>query len=130
MATTTKKTTTKKKKRLVPEGNAYVKASYNNTIVTLTDTEGNVISWSSSGAKGFKGARKSTPYAAQMAAEDAAEKSQMYGLQKVNVFIKGVGPGREQAVRGLSAAGLDLLSIIDTTGIPHNGCRQKKTRRT
>ncbi len=126
----TKKTSKKSKKKLVEEGNAYIQASYNNTIVTLTEKNGDVLSWSSSGSNGFKGARKSTPYAAQVSAENAAEKAKVFGLQRVSVYVKGVGSGRVQAVRGLVTSGLDLLSITDITPIPHNGCRKKKTRRT
>lgn len=125
----TKKTSKKSKKKLVEEGNAYIQASYNNTIVTLTEKNGDVLSWSSSGSNGFKGARKSTPYAAQVSAENAAEKAKVFGLQRVSVYVKGVGSGRVQAVRGLITSGLDLLSITDTTPVPHNGCRKKKTRR-
>ena len=126
----TKKTSKKSKKKLVEEGNAYIQASYNNTIVTLTEKNGDVLSWSSSGSNGFKGARKSTPYAAQVSAENAAEKAKVFGLQRVSVYVKGVGSGRVQAVRGLVTSGLDLLSITDITPVPHNGCRKKKTRRT
>ena len=118
-----------KKRRIVEIGNAYVQASYNNTIVTITEINGDVIAWSSSGASGFKGARKATPYAAQISAENAAEKAKVFGLARVHVHIKGVGSGREQAVRGLVSSGLDILSISDLTPIPHNGCRQKKSRR-
>jgi len=126
----TKKISKKSKKKLVEEGNAYIQASYNNTIVTLTEKNGDVLSWSSSGSNGFKGARKSTPYAAQVSAENAAEKAKVFGLRRVSVYVKGVGSGRVQAVRGLVTRGLDLLSITDITPIPHNGCRKKKTRRT
>ncbi len=119
----------KAKKRSVPEGNAHIQASYNNTIVTLTEPNGDVIAWSSAGGSGFKGARKATPYAAQVAAENAVEKSKAYGLSRVHVYVKGVGTGREQAIRGLTASGLDLISINDITPIPHNGCRKEKTRR-
>ncbi len=124
-----KKVVKKAKRRVVPQGKAFIHASYNNTIVTLTEPNGNVLSWSSSGSNGFKGARKSTPYAAQVSAEAAVEKAKPYGLEKVSVFVKGVGTGRDQAIRGLVAAGLNLISITDTTPIPHNGCRQKKQRR-
>jgi len=117
------------KRRSVPLGNAYVRASYNNTIVTLTEPNGDVIAWGSAGASGFKGARKATPYAAQIAAENAAEKAKAYGLKKVHVYVKGVGSGREQAIRGLVSSGIDLISINDVTPIPHNGCRKKKQRR-
>ena len=119
----------KARRRNVPEGNAYVQASYNNTIVTLAEPNGNVIAWSSAGASGFKGARKATPYAAQISAENAAEKAKVYGLEKVHVYVKGVGTGREQAIRGLVASGLNIISINDLTPIPHNGCRKKKKRR-
>ena len=119
----------KSKRRNVPLGNAYVQASYNNTIVTLTDDNGNVLSWASAGASGFKGARKATPYAAQVSAENAAEKAKVYGLERIHVYVNGVGSGREQAIRGLVSSGLDLISISDLTPIPHNGCRKKKARR-
>lgn len=119
----------KSKRRNVPLGNAYVQASYNNTIVTLTDPTGNVLSWASAGGSGFKGARKATPYAAQVSAENAAEKAKIYGLERIHVFVNGVGSGREQAVRGLVSSGLDLISISDLTPMPHNGCRKKKARR-
>lgn len=119
----------KTKRRSVPQGKAYINASYNNTIVTLTDPDGNVIGWSSTGASGFKGTKKATPFAAQTAAENAAEKAKVYGLEKIEVFVKGVGAGREQAARGLHTAGLKIESITDTTPIPHNGCRPKKERR-
>lgn len=126
----TKKPVKKSKKKFVEEGHAFVQASYNNTIVTLTEPNGDVLSWSSSGSNGFKGARKSTPYAAQISAENAAEKAKVFGLQRVHVYVKGVGSGRVQAVRGLSSSGLDILSITDKTPVPHNGCRKKNTRRT
>ncbi len=119
----------KAKKRNVPEGNAFVQASYNNTIVTLTEPGGDVIAWSSSGACGFKGARKSTPYAAQISAENAADKAKIHGLERVHVYVKGVGTGREQAIRGLVASGINIISINDITPVPHNGCRKKKQRR-
>ena len=125
-----KKPVKKAKKKFVEEGKAFVQASYNNTIVTLTEDSGDVLSWSSSGSNGFKGARKSTPYAAQVSAENAAEKAKVFGLKRVHVFVKGVGSGRVQAVRGLASSGLDILSITDKTPVPHNGCRKKKTRRT
>ncbi|MFA6917266.1 MAG: 30S ribosomal protein S11 [Candidatus Gracilibacteria bacterium] len=120
---------TKSKRRSVIVGNAYINASYNNTIITLTEPNGDTISWASAGASGFKGTRKSTPYAAQVAAEKAVEKAKVFGLQKVHVFVKGVGTGREQSIRGLVASGLDLISINDVTPVPHNGCRKKKQRR-
>ena len=119
----------KVKRRIVTEGKAYINASYNNTLVTLTDEDGNVLAWSSSGANGFKGARKATPYAAQVAAESAVEKAKDYGLQKVRVYVKGVGTGRDQGIRGLIAGGLELLTIEDLTSMAHNGCRKKKPRR-
>jgi len=125
-----KKIKKKKARRSVVNGCAYIYASYNNTIVTITDEMGEVISWSSAGANSFKGARKATPYAAQVAAENAAEKAKnSCGLEKVKVFIKGVGPGREQAIRGLHACKLNLLQIVDNTSIPHGGCRKKKPRK-
>ncbi len=124
------KGTKKKVRRSVISGIANISASFNNTIVTIADEEGNTLSWCSSGTAGFKGARKSTPYAAQVAAEKAAETAKIStGLERVQVYVKGVGPGREQAVRGLHAAGLDLTAIIDRTPIAHGGCRPKKPRR-
>lgn len=129
MAEKTAKTSSKKVKRAVPEANVYITASYNNTLMSLTDPAGNLIAQASAGANGFKGSRKSTPYAATVTAEKLIEKAQPYGVEKVRVFIKGVGTGREQAVRGLQAAGLELIAIFDTTPMPHNGCRKKKSRR-
>jgi len=119
----------KKIKRSVPEAHVYITASYNNTLLSLTDPDGNVLAQSSAGANGFKGSRKSTPYAATITAEKLMEKVAPYGVEKVRVFIKGVGSGREQAVRGLQAAGVELIAIFDTTPTPHNGCRKKKARR-
>ncbi|NQT49223.1 30S ribosomal protein S11 [Candidatus Kuenenbacteria bacterium] len=121
----------KKKKvyRQVTVGAAYIKATYNNTIVSLTDQAGNVISFSSAGANGFRGPKKATPYAATVIVRDAAEKAKPYGLKDVNVFVRGVGMGRESAVRALNANGLNVLSIKDVTPIPHNGCRKRKPRR-
>ncbi|MBI5414783.1 30S ribosomal protein S11 [Candidatus Peregrinibacteria bacterium] len=119
----------KKIKRVVPEGRAYVSAGYNNTIVTMTDANGGVLAWGSSGAAGFKGARKSTPYAAQMASQKAADAAKLYGLEKIHVTVNGIGPGREQAIRGLHLSGLEILSIVNRTPIPHNGCRRKKPRK-
>lgn len=124
-----KKVTKKVKRRNVPEGKAHIHASYNNTIVTLAEDNGNVLSWASSGSSGFKGARKSTPYAAQVAAENAVEKAKVFGLERVHVFVKGIGSGRDQAIRGLVGAGLDIISINDVTPVPHNGCRMRKQRR-
>ena len=129
MAAKTTKVKPKKIKQSVPEGNVYVTASYNNTLLTLTDATGNVLAQSSAGGCGFKGSRKATPYAATVAAEKLMEKASAYGVQKVNIFVKGVGTGREQAVRGLQSAGLELEAIFDTTPIPHNGCRKRKRRR-
>ena len=110
-------------------GQAHIKTSFNNTLVTLTDKEGNVIAWESAGAVGFKGSRKSTPFAAQVTAESAARKGMEHGLQKVEVFVRGPGSGRETAVRSLQAAGLEIISVKDVTPVPHNGCRPRKRRR-
>ncbi len=129
MADKVAKKNPKKIRRSVPEAKVYVTASYNNTIMSLTDGDGNVLCQASAGASGFKGSRKSTPYAATVTAEKLMEKASPYGVEKVQVFIKGVGTGREQAVRGLQAAGLELIAIFDTTPKPHNGCRKKKARR-
>jgi small subunit ribosomal protein S11 len=124
-----KRSIKKREKKLIPVGRAYVQATFNNTIVTLTDPQGNVISCSSSGTSGFKGSRKSTPYAAQMAATTAARKAMDAGLKQVEVFVKGPGSGREAAIRALQAAGLYVTSIRDVTPVPHNGCRPPKRRR-
>ncbi|MCC6704265.1 MAG: 30S ribosomal protein S11 [Thermomicrobiales bacterium] len=113
----------------IPRGKAYISATFNNTIVTLTDPTGAVIAWSSAGANGFKGSRKSTPYAAQVTAEQAARKAAEHGLRQVDVFVKGPGSGREMAIRSLQASGVQVISIADTTPIPHNGCRPPKRRR-
>ncbi len=122
--------TRKKEKRVIPVGRAYVQATYNNTIITLTDMQGNVISWASAGGEGFKGSRKSTPFAAQMAAKTAAQNAiTNAGLQNVEVFVKGPGIGREAAVRSLFQSGLNVTKIKDVTPVPHNGCRPKKRRR-
>ncbi len=121
--------TTSKKRRSIQKGKVYINASYNNTIVTITDESGDVIAWHSAGASGFKGTKKSTPYAAQVATEGAVEKAKVYGLEKVDVFVKGVGTGREQAIRALIANGLDIESIYDKTPIPHNGCRRPRPRK-
>jgi small subunit ribosomal protein S11 len=110
-------------------GQAHIKTSFNNTQVTLTDKEGNVIAWESAGSVGFKGSRKSTPFAAQVTAESCAKKGMEHGLQKVEVFVRGPGSGRETAVRSLQAAGLEIISVKDVTPIPHNGCRPRKRRR-
>ncbi|MER3436165.1 MAG: 30S ribosomal protein S11 [Chloroflexota bacterium] len=119
----------RRERKNVPRGRAYIQATFNNTIVTLTDPMGNVIAWSSAGANGFKGSRKSTPYAAQVAAEAAARKGMEHGLRQVDVFVKGPGAGREMAIRALQTAGVQVVSITDTTPIPHNGCRPPKRRR-
>ncbi|PKL14461.1 MAG: 30S ribosomal protein S11 [Spirochaetae bacterium HGW-Spirochaetae-8] len=119
----------RKVKKTVYEGNVYIQATFNNTIVTVTDLTGNAVSWASSGGLGFRGAKKSTPYAAQTAAETAAKKAMDYGLREVNVFVKGPGVGRESAIRTLGILGLKVRSIRDVTPIPHNGCRPRKTRR-
>lgn len=124
-----KKLKRKRTKKNVPVGVVHIHATFNNTIVSITDPMGNVLSWSSAGAKGFKGSRKSTPYAAQMAAEDAARKAQEHGVRNVSVVIKGPGAGRESALRALSSTGLRVSVIKDVTPIPHNGCRQPKRRR-
>ena len=119
----------KKEKRVVLNGKAYVNATFNNTIISFTDNDGNVLSWSSAGSKGFKGSRKSTPYAAQVAADDAAIKASEYGLKNIDVEVKGPGSGRETALRALQARGFKILSIKDASPIPHNGCRPPKRRR-
>ena len=116
-------------KKAPPQGQAHIQATFNNTIVTLTDTQGNVIAWGSSGAAGFKGSRKSTPYAAQLAAGNVAKVCMDAGMREVDVFIKGPGPGRESALRALQASGMRVRSITDITPIPHNGCRPRKKRR-
>jgi small subunit ribosomal protein S11 len=118
-----------KEKKNVANGVAHIHASFNNTIVTITDTTGNVITWSSSGSKGFKGSRKSTPFASQLAAETAAKKAMEHGMRQVEVYVKGPGTGRESAIRAIQAAGLEIVAIKDVTPIPHNGCRPPKRRR-
>ena len=119
----------RKEKKSVYEGNVYIQATFNNTIVTITDLNGNALSWASSGGLGFRGAKKSTPFAAQTVTETAVQKAVSYGLREVRVFVKGPGMGRENAVRALGALGLKVKSISDVTPIPHNGCRPRKTRR-
>ncbi|MAW01418.1 MAG: 30S ribosomal protein S11 [Candidatus Pelagibacter sp.] len=119
----------KKEKRTVISGRAFVNATFNNTIISITDNDGNVLSWSSAGSKGFKGSRKSTPYAAQVAADDAAIKASEYGLKNIDVEVKGPGSGRETALRALQARGFKIMSIKDSSPIPHNGCRPPKKRR-
>jgi small subunit ribosomal protein S11 len=125
-----KRTRTKKKERKnIPTGVVHIQSTFNNTIITVTDPGGNVVSWSSSGIHGFKGSRKSTPFAAQLAAEDAAKKAMEHGMRNVEVYVKGPGAGRESALRSLQAAGFNVLMIRDVTPIPHNGCRPPKRRR-
>lgn len=119
----------KKVKKSVADGIAHVHASFNNTIITITDRQGNALSWSTCGAQGFKGSRKSTPFAAQVAAEQAGKAAQEYGVKNLEVRIKGPGPGRESAVRALNAVGFKITSIADVTPVPHNGCRPPKKRR-
>lgn len=119
----------KKDRKNIDRGSAHIKSTFNNSIVTLTDINGNTLAWSSAGALGFKGSRKSTPYAAQMAAETAARDAMEHGLKSVEVYVKGPGSGREAAIRSLQAAGLEITLIKDVTPIPHNGCRPPKRRR-
>ena len=127
--TAKKKSFKKKEKKSVPMGIVYVQASFNNTIITITDRQGNALSWATSGGAGFKGSRKSTPFAAQVAAESAGKAAQECGVKNLEVRIKGPGPGRESAVRALNALGLKITSISDVTPVPHNGCRPPKRRR-
>ncbi|MBQ3407383.1 MAG: 30S ribosomal protein S11 [Lachnospiraceae bacterium] len=131
MAKVQRKTTNTKRKvkKNVEHGQAHIQSSFNNTIVTLTDARGNALSWASAGGLGFRGSRKSTPYAAQMAAETATKAALPHGLKTVEVFVKGPGSGREAAIRALSASGLQVVSIEDVTPVPHNGCRPPKRRR-
>ena len=129
MAKGSKKTRRKKEKKNIPSGVAHIQSTFNNTIVTITDGRGNTVSWSSAGTQGFKGSRKSTPYAAQMAAEDAAKKAMENGMRSVEVYVKGPGAGREAALRALQTAGFNVTLIRDVTPIPHNGCRPPKRRR-
>ena len=131
MAKTQKKTVTKKRRerKNIESGQAHISSTFNNTIVTLTDTKGNAISWASAGELGYRGSRKSTPFAAQMAAETAAKAAIEHGLKTVEVFVKGPGQGREAAIRALQVAGLNITLIKDVTPIPHNGCRPPKRRR-
>jgi len=125
-----KKTRTKKKeKKNITNGVVHIYSTFNNTIVSITDPAGNVLGWSSAGVQGFKGSRKSTPFAAQLAAEDAAKKAMEHGMKNVEVFVKGPGPGRESALRSLQATGFNIVIIKDVTPIPHNGCRSPKRRR-
>ncbi len=130
MANPVKKVVRKKKeKKNISTGVAHIQATFNNTMITITDPVGNVLAWSSSGSKGFKGSRKSTPFAAQIAAEDAAKKAQEHGVRTIEVYVKGPGSGRESALRALQAAGFSISLIRDVTAIPHNGCRPPKRRR-
>jgi len=129
MAKQARKTGKKKEKKNVPEGIVHIQSTFNNTIITITDLNGNVVAWSSSGTQGFKGSRKSTPFAAQMAAEDAVKKAKEQGMRRVQVYVKGPGSGRESALRSLQVAGFSISLIRDVTPIPHNGCRPPKRRR-
>ena len=121
--------TRRREKKNVPHGAAHIKSTFNNTIVTITDQQGNVIAWASSGHVGFKGSRKSTPFAAQLAAEACARRAMEHGVRKVDVLVRGPGSGRETAIRSLAAVGIEVVGIKDVTPIPHNGCRPKKRRR-
>lgn len=125
MAKTTKRAP-RAKRRNISAGRAYIHASYNNTIVTITDTDGNSVAWSSGGTIGYKGSKKGTPYAAQLAAADAVKKAQGFGMNIVDVVVRGSGSGREQAIRAIQASGIEVKSIMDDTPVPHNGCRPKK----
>lgn len=129
MARPTKKSGTKKSKRNVPNGVAHIRSTFNNTIVTISDTKGDVISWASAGSSGFKGAKKGTPFAAQTAADGAARRAIEQGMRQLEVMVSGPGAGRETAIRALQAAGLEITLIRDVTPIPHNGCRPPKRRR-
>jgi len=121
--------TRKKEKKNILSGIVHIQSTFNNTIITITDSAGNVIAWSSSGVQGFKGSRKSTPFAAQLAAENAAKKAMEHGMKEVEVYVKGPGAGRESALRSLQAAGFNIVKIKDVTPMPHNGCRPPKRRR-
>lgn len=128
MAKTVRKS--KKTRQIVQHGQAHIKASFNNTIISITDEKGNVLTWATGGSAGFKGARESTPYAAQITAEQAIEKAKtLHSIESVDVYVKGIGIGREQAIRGLISGGVELKAIYDITPIPHNGCRKKKVRK-
>ena len=130
MAAPKKKTRTRRReKKNVVHGVAHIKATFNNTIISISDPAGNVLSWASAGNVGFKGSRKSTPYAAQMAAEACSRRAQEHGVRRVDVFVKGPGSGRETAIRSLQASGLEVIAIKDVTPVPHNGCRPRKRRR-
>lgn len=119
----------KKEKKLIAEGRAFIQSTFNNTIITITDLKGNVIAWGSSGTAGFKGSRKGTPYAAQLASQVASSKAKEHGMRQVEVFVQGPGSGREAAIRSIAASGISVTSIKDVTRIPHNGCRPRKRRR-
>jgi small subunit ribosomal protein S11 len=119
----------KKVKKMVPQGQAHIFATFNNTIVTITDMNGNTIAWASAGSAGFKGSRKSTPFAARLASQNAAKIAQDHGMQEMEIIVKGPGPGRENAIRALQASGIKVTSIRDITPVPHNGCRPPKKRR-
>lgn len=127
--TSARRSAGRKERKNVPVARAYIHATFNNTIITITDPQGNTLSWASAGSAGFKGSRKSTPYAAQMAAQQVARVAQGQGVRELDVFVKGPGPGREAAIRSLQGAGFKLRSITDVTPIPHNGCRPPKKRR-
>jgi len=129
MAKATTQRTKRRERKNIVSGIAHVNATFNNTIITIADAQGNAISWSSAGAQGFKGSRKSTPYAAQIAAEDAGKKAMEHGMKTLEVLVKGPGSGRESALRALNAVGFTITSIKDVTPIPHNGCRPRKRRR-
>jgi small subunit ribosomal protein S11 len=124
-----KKSKGKREKKNIPHAQAHIKSTFNNTIITITDMEGKTLAWASAGNVGFKGSRKSTPFAAQLAAEAASKRAQEHGVAKVDVYVKGPGAGRETAIRSLQASGLEIIGIIDHTPVPHNGCRPKKRRR-
>ena len=129
MAVQAKRSRKRREKKNVERGCAHIRSTFNNTIVTITDTQGNALSWASSGGLGFRGSRKSTPFASQMAAETAAKAAIVHGLKTVDVFVKGPGSGREAAIRALAACGIEVTSIKDVTPVPHNGCRPPKRRR-
>jgi small subunit ribosomal protein S11 len=119
----------RRERKAIPEGKAYIQSTFNNTIITITDPKGNVIAWGSSGTAGYKGSRKGTPYAAQLAAQGAAARAKEHGLRELEVFVKGPGSGREAAIRALQSSGITVKAIQDVTPIPHNGCRPRKRRR-
>lgn len=129
MAQAKAKTRRRKIKRNLPKGQVHIQSTFNNTIISVTDEAGNVVSWASSGSAGFKGSRKSTPYAAQMATEKALDKAKDFGLKQVSVIVQGIGSGRESAIRALQNTGVMVTTIRDITGVPHNGCRPRKAKR-